>query len=194
MREINAQDDAHVLCFSKTGLMPWSLQMEFNRDIHHRRSIRLKDHDYSTAGAYFVTPCTFNRKCILGDVIGGEVQLSDTGAIVQMEWERSAEMRYEVHLDEFVVMRNHLHGVVLILGHDMQPLVGATGGCYTACKHLRATAMVSVGCDKRSPAGRGTSFEKTTRPMRLPPVTASGQEPRRPAFPGGSLGTRGKMP
>ncbi len=55
--------------------------------------------------------------------------MNDPGAIVQKEWVRSTDIRSEVHLDEFVVMPNHLHGIVLLLGNDIQPLVGATGGC-----------------------------------------------------------------
>ncbi len=105
------------------------MPLKYDPEKHRRHSIRLKDYDYSTAGAYFVTLCTFNRQCILGEVLDGEVRLNDRGATVQMEWVRSAEIRNEVHLDEFVVMPNHLHGIVLILGNDIQPLVGATGGC-----------------------------------------------------------------
>jgi len=101
------------------------LPMKYNPDKHYRHSIRLKDYDYSRAGAYFVTLCSFNRECILGDVVGGEVRLNDIGAIAQREWVRSSEIRSEVHLDEFVLMSNHLHGIVLILGND---IVGATGG------------------------------------------------------------------
>jgi len=102
--------------------------MKYDPEKHRRHSIRLKDYDYSTAGAYFVTICAHNRECILGEIVGGEVRLNDIGAIVQRKWVRSTEIRDEVRLDEFVVMPNHLHGIVLILGNDIQPPVGATGG------------------------------------------------------------------
>ena len=87
--------------------------MRFDPDIHHRRSIRLRDYDYSTAGAYFVTICTFERECLLGDVVNGEMRLNGMGQIVQEEWLRTAEMRKNVVLDEFVVMPNHFHAILI---------------------------------------------------------------------------------
>jgi REP element-mobilizing transposase RayT len=56
------------------------------RDIHHRRSIRLKNYDYSQTGYYFVTICARNRECILGNVVDGEMQLSKIGQLVQIAW------------------------------------------------------------------------------------------------------------
>jgi type I restriction enzyme S subunit len=90
---------------------------------HHRRSIRLKDYDYSQAGAYFITICTQDRQCLLGEVVNGEMQLNEMGKIVADEWKRSVEIRQEIALDEFVVMPNHIHGIVEI----KQSNVGATG-------------------------------------------------------------------
>ena len=90
--------------------------MGFDPDIHHRRSIRLQNYDYSTAGAYFVTICTFERECLLGDVVDGEMRLNDAGQIVREEWLRTAELRKNVILDEFVVMPNHFHAIIHI--HD----------------------------------------------------------------------------
>ena len=86
---------------------------------HHRRSIRLPGYDYSQPGMYFVTICVEEKKCLLGEVIKGEMVVNEYGRIVQEEWYRSVEIRHEVQLDEFVVMPNHLHGIVV--------LVGATG-------------------------------------------------------------------
>jgi len=57
------------------------------------------------------------------------MRLNHIGAIVQLEWVRSTEIRDEIQLDEFVVMPNHLHGIVVILGNDIGSPVGATGGC-----------------------------------------------------------------
>ena len=100
--------------------------MPFNPDIHHRRSIRLKDYDYSSAGAYFVTLCVLNRECIFGEVTDGVIMLNHPGEIVQAEWLKSAEIRKEIELDAFIVMPNHLHGIIVI-DHAL-PSVGATGG------------------------------------------------------------------
>jgi len=87
----------------------------YNPDYHHRRSIRLRDYDYSEEGAYFVTICTLQRQCLLGDVSGGEVHLSRFGLIVAECWEAIPTHFSNVELDSFVVMPNHVHGIVIIL-------------------------------------------------------------------------------
>ena len=79
-----------------------------------RRSIRLRDFDYSQPGAYFVTICALDRECLFGDVVGGKVTLNELGIIVAETWQW-LERQYEyVVLDEWVVMPNHLHGVIVI--------------------------------------------------------------------------------
>ncbi len=84
---------------------------------HHRRSIRLKGYDYSQPGAYFVTMVTQNRAEIFGQVVDGEMKLSALGQIVHGEWMRSIGIRAEIQLyeDEFVIMPNHVHGIVWIV-------------------------------------------------------------------------------
>ena len=82
--------------------------------IPHRRSIRLKDYDYAGAGAYFITVCTLYRECLFGDVLNGEMRLNRFGLAVREEWLRTSEMRQGVETDAFVVMPNHVHGVILI--------------------------------------------------------------------------------
>jgi putative transposase len=79
-----------------------------------RQSIRLQDYDYTRAGAYFITIVTQERKCMFGDIVDGEMRPNDWGQIVQDEWERSAQIRTEIELDAFVVMPNHIHGVIVI--------------------------------------------------------------------------------
>jgi len=89
---------------------------------HNRRSIRLKGYDYAQAGAYFVTICTQNRECLFGDVVDGKMALNDGGRIVANEWERTAAIRREIELNKWVVMPNHLHGIIVIADN-----VGAHG-------------------------------------------------------------------
>lgn len=103
--------------------------MRYDPKLHHRHSIRLQTYDYSQAGAYFVTLCTQDRKYRFGAVINGEMVLNQCGRIVEVEWFRSAEIRKEVRLDAFVVMPNHLHGVVFIdqMTSDESAYVGAHG-------------------------------------------------------------------
>lgn len=83
---------------------------KFDPKIHHRQSIRLKGYDYSQAGAYFVTIVAWQRECLFGDVVegqmpkGGVIRLNDFGVIVKNEWERTAIVRPNVELGTFVVM------------------------------------------------------------------------------------------
>jgi len=81
---------------------------------HHRRSIRLKRYDYTQPGAYFITICTHNRQCLFGKVVNGEMLLNALGEIVRDEWRHTAEIRPNVGLDAFVIMPNHIHGVIVI--------------------------------------------------------------------------------
>ena len=89
--------------------------MSHDSNKHQRRSIRLKDYDYSQAGAYFVTMCTHKKECVLGNVINGEMQLNECGRAVKEEWVKTAEIRNNVELDVSVVMPNHFHGILAIV-------------------------------------------------------------------------------
>lgn len=80
----------------------------------HRRSTRLRDYDYSRAGAYFITVCTKGRKSLFREVKDGEVVLNELGRIAEEEWRKSAQVRIEIDLDAWVVMPSHIHGIVII--------------------------------------------------------------------------------
>ena len=88
--------------------------MKYNPDTHNRRSIRLKGYDYSQAGAYFVTVCIKERHCLFGKISEGNITLSEIGAVARDLWLRIPEHFGNVRLDEFVVMPNHLHGIIII--------------------------------------------------------------------------------
>jgi REP element-mobilizing transposase RayT len=98
--------------------------MPYDPNRHHRRSIRLKGYDYSQAGAYFITLCTQDRACLFGRVMNGEMRLNDAGRMVLAEWNRLPERFPQVVVDAFVVMPNHVHGILVIT--DPAPTVGAT--------------------------------------------------------------------
>lgn len=91
--------------------------MTYDPTRHHRRSIRLKGYDYTQPGAYFVTICTHERTCLFGEVVDGVMVLNAWGEIVREEWFRTARLRPYVvlHEDEFVVMPNHVHGIIWIV-------------------------------------------------------------------------------
>jgi len=99
--------------------------MRYDPDLHHRRSIRLKDYDYSQAGGYFVTICTQDHLCLLGEVEDGVVHLNDAGRMVEEVWQAMTLHYPGVGLDAFEVMPNHVHGIILLAGNDPTPSVGA---------------------------------------------------------------------
>lgn len=99
--------------------------MPYNPDTHHRHSIRLKDYDYAQAGAYFVTICAWQRECLFGEIVNGEMVLNDLGRIVVEEWERTPKMRSNVELDVYSIMPNHFHAIISVQdnvgAHCMRP-------------------------------------------------------------------------
>ncbi|MDB9436973.1 transposase [Dolichospermum lemmermannii CS-548] len=88
--------------------------MPYNSNIHHRRSIRLKVYDYTQQGAYFVTICTHQRNCLFGEIVDGEIKLNTNGEIARDSWLSIPRHFKNVELDEFVIMPNHLHGIIII--------------------------------------------------------------------------------
>lgn len=81
---------------------------------HHRRSIRLKNYDYSQPGGYFITICTYKRRCLFGKIVNGKMILNKFGKIAQQCWLEIPKHFPNVELDEFIVMPNHIHGIILI--------------------------------------------------------------------------------
>jgi putative transposase len=90
--------------------------MPYDPDKHRRRSIRLAGYDYAGGGAYFITICAHRKEPLFGAFARGEIRLNAVGEIARDEWYRSAELRPEVLLDAFVVMPNHIHGIVALNG------------------------------------------------------------------------------
>jgi putative transposase len=86
----------------------------YNSLIHHRRSIRLTKYDYSSEGLYFITLCTADRKNIFGHIIDGEMHLNSLGKIASEEWLATADIRKNISLGEFIIMPNHMHGIISI--------------------------------------------------------------------------------
>jgi putative transposase len=87
--------------------------MPYNPDIHHRRSIRLQGYDYSQAGWYFITVCVRERLHLFGEINNGEMILNDMGRVVSDCWLDLPKHYKNVVLDEFVIMPNHFHGIVV---------------------------------------------------------------------------------
>jgi putative transposase len=102
--------------------------MAYNPDMHHRRSIRLQGYDYSRAMAYFISICTQNRVDLFGDIVDGKMVLNHAGTMVQTVWNEIPIHYTGTEIDEFIVMPNHFHGIIVIVA------VGATPrGCPDPC-------------------------------------------------------------
>ena len=109
---------------------------------HHRRSIRLKGYDYAQPGAYFVTICVREQRCLLGQVKGGKVVLSDVGATAHGFWSHVPIHFPNVSIDMFVVMPNHVHVIIVI--HD------AFGGDAGAARAGRGAITTPLPAGQRT--------------------------------------------
>lgn len=97
--------------------------MAYDPNKHHRRFIRLKGHDYAQAGAYFITIVARDRVCLFGEVADAEMHPNDAGRIVDRCWRDIPAHFPNFELDAFVVMPNHVHGIIVMV---RDPPVGAT--------------------------------------------------------------------
>ncbi len=88
---------------------------KYNPDIHHRRSIRSKEYDYSRAGLYFVTICTQHRECLFGRIDNGEMILNDAGKFAEKCWTEIPDHFPNIQLHEHIIMPDHIHGIIEIV-------------------------------------------------------------------------------
>jgi REP element-mobilizing transposase RayT len=96
--------------------------MKYDPGIHHRRSIRFRGYDYSQPGAYFVTLCTHEKKHLFGEIVEGEMKLNESGEMLRVFWNHLPRRYSDVQLDSFVVMPNHIHGIVVVGAIRESPL------------------------------------------------------------------------
>lgn len=82
----------------------------------NRRSIRLKGYDYARAGSYFLTICVQNRECLFGHIVNGQMVLNDAGMMIRNVWNEIPPHYPGIEIDAFVIMPNHIHGIIGILG------------------------------------------------------------------------------
>jgi len=87
----------------------------YNPNIHHRHSIRLKGYDYSQAGLYFITICVQDRKCLFGKIENDEMVMNDAGKIADDCWLEIQNHFPDAVLHEHIVMPNHVHGIVELI-------------------------------------------------------------------------------
>lgn len=103
-----------------TGMKTESKQ---DNPLPKRKHLRLQEYDYAQEGAYFVTVCTNGKVCLFGDIVDGKMVLNDAGLMVEKCWNAIPEHFPHVGLDYYVVMPNHVHGILFI--GDAPGMVGA---------------------------------------------------------------------
>jgi len=92
--------------------------MKYDPQKHHRRSIRLPHYDYTSPGYYFVTICTQNRACLFGIVENEQMVLNDAGKMIEKWIEQLASKFPDIQCDSFIIMPNHVHLNIQIVGTD----------------------------------------------------------------------------
>jgi putative transposase len=115
-------------------------KVKFDSKIHHRRSIRLSHYDYAQPGGYFITICTQNRVCLFGEIVQGVMVLNDAGIMVEKCWHEIPQHFPQVTLDEYAIMPNHFHGI-MVINYD---IVGANN-------YSPGGSTTSVGANNYSP-------------------------------------------
>lgn len=123
-----------------------------------RKSIRLREYDYSLAGDYFITICTKDRECLFGEIVDGEMVLNEVGKIVKKCWLEISEHFPGVELDIDQIMPNHFHGVIRILEEE--------DVCRGAIHRAQSDGTIGQDAMNRVPTGGG--FAGLKNPMLNP--------------------------
>jgi putative transposase len=110
--------------------------MSFDPESHHRRSIRLKGYDYTTVGGYFVTICTAKREHLFGAIENADMKLNSFGRIVHDHWHNLPSHYPTIMLDEFVIMPNHIHGIIFLADKPKEQTIEASKIKYPALSEV----------------------------------------------------------
>ncbi len=123
-----------------------------------RRPMRLQGHDYALPDAYFVTIVIQDRKCLLSTMVDGEAQLNDAGRMIDKWWQELTNKFPSVELDEYIIMPNHFHALLWIVGADLRVGPGPGKDGY-------------VGADLRVGPGPGNNPDQSRKkPTTLPEI------------------------
>lgn len=122
--------------------------MKFDPEKHHRRSIRLKEYDYTQPGGYFVTIVSYQRECLFGGIANEKMQLNESGHIVDECWHAIPDHFTNVELGAYVVMPNHVHGIIVITDNENRTTVNSSssvGARYASPLPPRGVKPRSIG-------------------------------------------------
>ena len=119
--------------------------MNYNPKNYHRHSIRLKEYDYSQPCWYYVTICTYNKKCLFVQILNNKMILNEFGKIVEEEWLRTKVIRKNIDLDYYVIMPNHLHGIIIIENKIIiQSDVGVNCNSHLHIDEIKRNKLIST--------------------------------------------------
>jgi len=145
----------------------------FSPEKQHRRSIRLRGHDYTQIGAYFLTLCTWKRRCLLGEIREGQMRLNAAGKTVECCWLEVPSHFGKLGIDSFVVMPNHLHAIVHIVrathGSPLQenrargPASGSIGALIPTFKATTAMRINRLAGTSGSPVWQRNFYDRVIR-------------------------------
>ena len=143
--------------------------MALYKNRYRIESTRLSNWDYAKPAWYFITICTKDHRTYFGEIGDGPVRLSAIGRIVVDEWQKTADIRPYVELDEFVVMPNHIHGIVIIKPPDDTPRVETSRRGVSTTPRLQKASLGSIigqfkiACTRRIWAAGFRDFARQTR-------------------------------
>jgi REP element-mobilizing transposase RayT len=136
--------------------------MAYDPGKHHRRSIRLQGYDYRQAGAYFVTVCVRGRHCLFEAIVDESVRLNLLGQTVKQCWRETPSHFPQVILDKFIIMPNHVHGILIIAPRDGDAPRGARNGSQSGGQS-RSCAGANDHSPLRRPAGTSSTIGSIIR-------------------------------
>jgi len=143
--------------------------MAYNPAIHNRHTIRLQGYDYTQSGAYFITICAYQKECFFGQIRSGKMKLSSLGEIAYYQWLQLPNRFMNIALDAFVVMPNHMHGIIVITEMDNNQKSGGEAGDIgisvgKACIVSPASPLPLVEIPHRQPTTNPNKPIESTRP------------------------------
>ena len=122
--------------------------MRYNPNKYHRKTVRLKEYDYTKEGMYFVTICIKNREYLLGEIIDADIILSEYGEIIKEELLKLSERFKDIEIYSYVIMPNHIHSIIENLGNNKNRLgnVLKTFKSVTSirCNNINKTRGISI--------------------------------------------------
>lgn len=147
--------------------------MLYDRYKYYRRSIRLKGYNYAGLGAYYITLCAWNRENLFGEIISGKMILNELGRVVYEEWANTTKIRSNILLDVFVVMPNHMHGIIiitenrgkLVINDRQGELSGDNHKEDTGCKGVLQYAPTQIVPTKITSGSNGSSSQMKVTPL-----------------------------